>query len=153
MSATETTNAQDAEPKGKATAKHHRRQRATVGGFKTRLDAPQKPGMVMRWVNDEPGRIPALHELGYDFAERDARSDSQGTRIARNVGTHPNGEPKLAYLMETPADQYAIGVAEKEERLKPFEEAIKRGEDTTGQVQDAYAPATGRSTINNNSSG
>jgi hypothetical protein len=43
-----------------------------------------------------------MHELGYDFAERDTRTDGQGTRIERNVGTHPNGEPKLAYLMETP---------------------------------------------------
>jgi hypothetical protein len=51
--------------------------------------------------------------------------------------------------METPEDQYQIGVSEKEERLRPFEEAIKAGEDTTGRVQDAYAPASGRSTINN----
>jgi hypothetical protein len=142
--------AQEAAPaKAGATPKHHRRQRASVGGFKTRLDAPQKSGMVMRWVNDDPGRIQEMHHLGYDFAERDTRTDSQGTRISRNVGTHPNGEPKLAYLMETPDDQYAIGVKEKEERLKPFEEALTRGEDTTGKVQDAYAPASGRSTINN----
>jgi hypothetical protein len=140
----------DAQP-AKATPKHNRRQRASAGGFKTRLDAPQKQGMVMRWVNDEPGRIQAMHDLGYDFAERDTRSDDIGTRISRNVGTHPNGAPKLAYLMETPEDQYAIGVAEKEERLKPFEEAITRGEDTTGRLQDAYTPTSGRSTINNSS--
>lgn len=105
----------------------------------------------MRWVNDEPGRIQDMHTLGYDFAERNTRTDGQGTRITRNVGTHPNGEPKLAYLMETPVDQYAIGVAEKEERLKPFEEAINRGEDTTGKLEEAYSPKSGRSTINNSS--
>lgn len=105
--------------------------------------------MVMRWVNDEPGRIQRMHELGYDFAARDTRTDGQGTRVERLVGTHPNGEPKKAFLMETPDDQYEIGVQEKEERLKPFEEAISRGEDTTGKVQDAYVPASGRSTINN----
>jgi hypothetical protein len=145
MSATE-TSAPD-----KAVPKHNRRKRASVGGFKTRLDAPQKKGMTMRWVNDEPGRIPAMHELGYDFAEAETRTDGQGTRISRIVGTHPSGEPKMAYLMETPNDQYAIGAAEKEERLKPFEEAINRGEDTTGKVQDAYAPKLTRSTINNTS--
>lgn len=134
---------------GKATPRHNRRQRASVGGFQTRLGAPQKTGMIMRWVNDEPGRIQKMNDLGYDFAERDTRTDAQGTRIARNVGTHPNGEPKLAYLMETPEDQFAIGVAEKEARLRPFEEAINRGEDTTGRVQDAYTPSSGRSTINN----
>jgi hypothetical protein len=107
--------------------------------------------MTMRWVNDEPGRILKMHELGYDFAERDTRTDGQGTRIERHVGTAPTAPLKLAYLMETPDDQYAIGVAEKEERLKPFEEAINRGEDTTGKVQDAYVPQSGRSTINNSS--
>lgn len=140
-----------AQPDGAATPRHNRRQRASVGGFKTRLDAPQKKGMVMRWVNDEPGRIQDMHALGYDFAERDTRTDGQGTRVSRNVGTHPSGEPKMAFLMETPEDQYAIGVAEKEERLKPFEEAINRGEDTTGRLEEAYTPASGRSTINNSS--
>lgn len=147
MSTDKTAQPEAAE--GKAVPRHNRRQRASVGGFQTRLGAPQKPGMVQRWVNDEPGRIQRMHDLGYDFAERDTRTDGQGTRVARNVGTHPNGEPKLAYLMETPEDQYAIGVQEKEERLKPFEEAIKRGDDTTGRVQDAYVPTSGRSTINN----
>lgn len=149
MSAVDST-AQDASP-AKATPKHNRRRRSSVGGFKTRLDAPQKKGMTMRWVNDEPGRIQEMYELGYDFANRDTRSDDQGTRISRHVGSKPNGEPKFAYLMETPNDQYAIGVAEKEERLKPFEEAIQRGDDTTGKVEGAYVPSSGRSTINNSS--
>lgn len=149
MSAVENTTAQQTDDK--PTARHNRRRRASIGGFQLRLDAPQKKGMTMRWVNDEPGRIQSMHELGYDFAERDARTEGQGTRIARNVGTHPNGSPKMAYLMETPNDQFAIGVAEKEARLKPFEEAINRGDDTTGKVQDAYTPTSGRSTINNSS--
>lgn len=139
--------AQDA--KADATPRHNRRKRASVGGFRTRLDAPDRKGFVQRWVNDEPGRMQEMHDLGYDFAARDTRTDGQGSRISRNVGTHPDGSPKLAYLMETPEKEYAIGVAEKEDRLKPFEEAIKRGDDTTGRLQDAYTPASGRSTINN----
>lgn len=150
MSATDSNTAQPAST-GQAVKRHNRRKRATTGGFQTRLDAPQKTGMVMRWVNDEPGRIPAMHELGYDFAERETRTDGVGTRIERIVGTHPNGEPKKAFLMETPDDQYAIGAKEKEERLKPFEDAINRGDDTTGKLEDAYRPPSGRSTINNSS--
>lgn len=147
MSATENQAPQASA--GEPAKRHNRRQRASVGGFKTRLDAPQKPGMVMRWVNDEPGRIAAMNELGYDFAERDTKTDGVGTRISRNVGTHQSGAPMLAYLMETPEKEYAVGVKEKEERLKPFEEAIRRGEDTTGKVADSYSPKDGRSTINN----
>jgi hypothetical protein len=71
MSTTE--NAAQARHAAKATPRHNRRQRASAGGFKTRLDAPQRPGFVSRWVNDEPGRIEAMHDLGYDFAERDTR--------------------------------------------------------------------------------
>jgi hypothetical protein len=136
----------------KATPKTTRRRRASVGGFQTRLDAPQKPGMVMRWVNDVPGRIAKMQsEMAYDFAERETRTDGEGSRIARFAGTGPNGEPIMAYLMETPVEEYEVGVKEKEERLKPFEEAINRGEDTTGRVEDSYKPKSGRSNINNSS--
>ena len=107
-----------------ATPKHHRRRRASLGGFTHRLDAPQKKGMTMRWVNDVPGRIEQMHELGYDFAERDTRTDGEGTRIARHAGTGPNGEPIRAYLMETPDDQFAIGVKEKEENKNHIHSSI-----------------------------
>jgi hypothetical protein len=134
-----------------ATPKHQRRRRASTGGHALKLDAPERKGFVRRWVNDEPGRVQEAHELGYDFAEDKAaegvsRTDGQGSRISRIVGRDAQGGIKYAYLMETPASEYAKGVIEKEERLAPFEEAINRGGDTTGKVGNAYQP--GRSTIN-----
>jgi hypothetical protein len=36
--------------------------------------------------------------------------------------------------METPVEEYAIGVEDKEERLKPFEQAIRAGRDPEGKA-------------------
>lgn len=130
-----------------------RRQRANLGGFSQRLAVEARPGFVRRWVNDDgSGRPERLHtDLAYDFVtDSSVKSDVAGSRIARNVGRKPTGEPMLAYLMETPETEYAVGVAEKEDRLKPFEEAISSNRDTTGQLTEAdnvYAPRGGRSSL------
>lgn len=127
------------------TPKTQRRKRGQVAGFRLKLDAPQREGFVRRWVENSPTRIAAMQELGYDFAqdkaaEGRARTDGVGTRITRHSGKNDDGSPQHLVLMETPAEEYAVGVAEKEERLKPFEEALRAGADTTGRLQDAYRP-------------
>lgn len=129
-----------------------RRKRANLGGFSQRLEAETRPGYVRRWVNDDAGRPERLHQdLAYEFVtDGSVKSDVPGSRIARIVGRKPTGEPMHAYLMETPETEYAVGVAEKEDRLKPFEEAIKSQRDTTGQLTEAdnvYAPRGGRSSL------
>lgn len=131
-----------------------RRRRASVGGFTLKLDAEQRPGYVRRFVNGDPARVANMEDLGYSFVNEKPgpgrkRTDGQGTRISRHAGKFETGAPMQAYLMETPIEEYQIGVAEKEERLKPFEEAIRRGDDPTGGLtrSETYEP-TGRSTIN-----
>lgn len=128
-----------------ATPKTQRRKRGSVAGFRLKLDAPQREGYVRRWVDNSPTRIAEMQELGYDFAQEQAsdgakRTDGLGTRIERNAGKRDNGEPHRLILMETPVEEYEVGKVEKEERLKPFEDALKAGADTTGRVQEAYKP-------------
>lgn len=127
----------------------NRRKRAPVGGFKQRLDADQRKGFVRRWVNDDGVRPELLHtDYAYDFVlEGNTRTDGQGTRVSRVVGRKPSGEPMHAYLMETPVEEFAVGVAEKEDRLKPFEEAIRSNKDAGGQFAEAeiYRPQAGSS--------
>lgn len=123
-----------------------RRRRASVGGFSQKLDAPQRPGYVRRWVDDSPSRIIEMQQLGYDFAQDKAgqgatRTDAQGSRIARHAGKRDDGSPHNLILMETPAKEYALGVTEREEQLKPFEDALRAGADTTGRLQDTYKPS------------
>lgn len=148
-----TTETQAAE----ATPKVLRRKRASTGGFATKLDAPKRAGYVRRFVLNDPSRIIALQELGYDFVqdragEAESRTEGMGTRIARHAGRDDVGRPTQLVLMETPEAEYAVGVAEKEDRLKPFEEAIRRGDDPTGGLAKGELYDVGRSTINNQGS-
>lgn len=126
-----------------ATPKAQRRRRASTGGFKQKLDAPQRKGYVRRWVDNDPSRIMAMEELGYapvaDRAgEGEARTEGMGTRISRHGGKRQDGAPQSLILMECRADDYELGVKDKEEQLKPFEDALKRGADTTGRLNDQY---------------
>lgn len=139
-------------PEAAKAPKSLRRRRGSVGGLALKLDAPQRPGFVRRFVLNDPSRIAHMHELGYDFAQEKAgegsrRTQGQGTRIERHAGKDQNGAPTRLVLMETPVSEFEVGVAEKEERLKPFEEAIRSSADTTGEVENAYVPST-RSSIN-----
>lgn len=123
-----------------------RRRRASTGGFRQKLDAPQREGYVRRWVDDSPARVMEMQDLGYDFAQEQAgsgakRTDGLGSRISRMGGKRDDGSPHQLVLMETPAEEYAIGVKEREDALKPFEEALRSGADTTGRLQDTYAPS------------
>lgn len=127
-------------------AKTTRRRRAPVGGFRQKLDATQREGYVRRWVDDSPARIMEMQQLGYDFVRDkvDAganRTDGQGSRISRMGGKRDDGSPHHLVLMETPAAEYDIGRQEKEDALKPFEEALRAGADTTGRLQDSYKPS------------
>ncbi len=115
-----------------------RRRRASVGGHALKLSAPPKPGHTRRWFNDDNNRIANAHDLGYDFVtERGIKTDDPSSRVSRLVGTKANGEPLRAYLMETPDELYAEGVAEKEAHISKTDEAITAGVPTDGQIGPA----------------
>lgn len=132
-----------------AVAPKFRRQRASTGGMKLKLDAPKRPGFVRRFVKNDPSRIMAMHGLGYDFAEADTRTDDLGTRITRYAGKGEHGNPEHLVLMETPASEYAIGVAEKEEQRQPFEQALRAGRATSGELTDQYQPGSAKTSYDN----
>jgi hypothetical protein len=112
-----------------------RRRRASVGGFSLKLGAKTRPGFTRRWFNDDGNRIADAHDLGYDHVtEEGITSSDPSSRISRLVGTKANGEPLRAYLMETPDELFAEGVAEKEARNRLVDDAITAGCDSTGQM-------------------
>ena len=114
-----------------------RRRRGKVGGFALKLSAPQREGETRRWVNDDGNRIAEMRELGYDFvSDTGIQSADPGSRVSRLVGTKANGEPLHAYLMETPDELYAQGVAEKEAANRQIDEAITAGRDSTGRMDE-----------------
>jgi hypothetical protein len=112
-----------------------RRRRASVGGHAMKLTAPARAGFTRRWVNDLGNRLAEADQLGYDHVcEPDTKSTDVGSRVSRLVGTKANGEPLRAYLMETPDELYAEGVAEKETHNRQIDDAITAGVDSTGQL-------------------
>jgi hypothetical protein len=112
-----------------------RRRRAKVGGHAMKLLAPARPGYTRRWVNDDSNRIAQADDLAYDFVyEPDAQSTDVGSRISRLVGTKANGEPLRAYLMETPDELYAEGLAEKAAHNQQIDEAISAGSPVDGRI-------------------
>jgi hypothetical protein len=117
-----------------------RRRRASVGGHALKLSAPPRKGYTRRWFNDDGNRIADAEELAYEHVhEAGIKTSSPGTRISRLVGTKANGEPLHAFLMETPDELYAEGVAEKEAHNRQIDDAIVAGRDSTGQHQsDGY---------------
>lgn len=122
-------------------AKPTRRRRASLTALQSKLAAPARPGFVRRWVDNDPSRIQHMQELGYEpVQDKGIPTDSLGTNAARFGGKRANGEPQHLVLMETPEEDYATGVREKEEALKPFEDALRAGRDTQGRLQDAYEP-------------
>jgi hypothetical protein len=112
-----------------------RRRRASVGGHALRLTAPQREGWTRRWMNDDANRIADAEELGYSHvSDTRIKSSGAGSVVSRLVGTKANGEPLSAFLMETPDELYAEGLAEKEAHSRQIDDAIKAGRDSTGQM-------------------
>lgn len=125
----EVTEQTDAAPK--------RRRRAKMGQHAMKLLAGARPGHTRRWFNDDGNRIAEAGELGYDFVSTDEKSTDVGSRVSRLVGTKANGEPLRAYLMETPDELFAEGLAEKEAHNRQIDDAITAGVDLTGQLAPA----------------
>lgn len=114
-----------------------RRRRANVGGAALKLSAPERKGFIRRWVNDDKNKLARAADLAYDFVEDTGiQSSDTGSRISRLVGTKASGEPLRAFLMETPAEEYAAGVAEREEEHRQIELAIVAGRDSTGKLSE-----------------
>lgn len=133
MAQAETISVESAPVEAKAPSK--RRRRASVGGHALKLNAPTKPGFVRRFFNDTGNRLADAEELGYTFVEQaGVKTDTPGSHISRRVGVSATGGAQLAYLMETPDELYAEGLAEREEINSQADKAIEAGADITGQM-------------------
>lgn len=126
-----------------AAEKQLRRPRGANVNQKLKLDAPQREGFHRRFVINKPSRIMELEHMGYQIAteragEGNARTDGLGTHIERHSGTNETGAPQGMILMETPIEEYRAGLKDKDDALKPFDEAIRSGRDTTGRMTETY---------------
>lgn len=110
-----------------------RSSRVILGGTQRQLAAEGREGFHRHWFNDKDDRITQAQAAGYSFvmAENHEGADRVEDRRARRVGTHPDGKPMMAYLMEKPQEWYDEDGRVKARPLDEFEATIKRG-DTSG---------------------
>lgn len=124
-----------------------RRRRVPLGTAQLKLEYPSREGYVRRWFNDRGNRIHAAQAAGYEFVEEN--SDGRRMRVSRRVGTHEDGAPMNAYLMEIRQEFYDEDQAEKQKVNDAIDDAIMRREtpeQAASQDRGAfYTPSEGRS--------
>lgn len=102
-----------------------RRKRIPLGAPQAKLAAEQRAGYVRRWINDANGRVQNAIAAGYEHVE-DAGSFGRGEKVKRQVGTHPDGSPMQAYLMEIRQEFYVEDQALKARELDKLDAAMRR---------------------------
>lgn len=93
------------------------------------LTAPQKPGFVRRFVNDEPDRIQMFKDAGYTVVDENLPVGDPKLGQASNLGrmTNPSvGGGKKAVLMEISQEYYDEDQAVKAAKIKKVEDEMKR---------------------------
>lgn len=122
-----------------------RKKMSLAPGLKKKIE---DQGLSPRWVNDWPGRIEELHELGYAFVQKDGQCsfenhdltshEGDGSLIRRAVGTHEDGRPMYAYLMAQDAEILEEDRAESRSPLKEQAEILKSGYDPNAPADNRY---------------
>ncbi len=93
------------------------------------------PSFQYRWVNNEPGRVYEMTEMGYELVQdpmkigdgAEVSANQLGSAVQRQVG-----QGTLAYLMRIPRDLYDRMQAAKLADIRAIEEALQ-GPATEGQ--------------------
>jgi len=99
-------------------------------GVRNILTAPNKPGFVRRFVNDEPDRIQSFKDAGYNVVD-DPNITVGDPKIgqASSLGnvTNPHiGQGKRAVLMEIPKEFYNEDQADRQAKITKVENEMRR---------------------------
>lgn len=118
------------------------------------ISAPTRPGYRRRMVNDTPGRIDRMKELGYTIVEDnieigEQRADTPSSDMGGSV-TRPVGGGVTGYLMETPEDLYQEGREELEEMCLNSEEDAMPDESEAGEIEGKVTMTSDNSKIQRN---
>lgn len=129
-----------------------RKERVPLGQHRMKLKTETRDGYVRRWINDKPGRLDDAVAGGYEFVTdpkvkvgegQDAsQTPGVGSAVSRIVGTHEDGSPLRAYLMEIPQNVYDEDQAAKAESVDERENALRRGQTDPGKSDPhQYVPS------------
>lgn len=115
-------------------------------GARLKLEVRDKdPNYVYRWFNDEGDRINEAIESGreYVFKEDVVLGDSVekpglGSCVSKAVGKHPDGSPKMAYLLRIRKEWYDEDQIKKQQAADLVDQSIRTG--SLSPVPNAYTP-------------
>jgi len=99
-----------------------RKKRVPLGVQQPKMVAETRPGYVRYWFNDKGNRLASAQAAGYDYVK-----EHGDQKRSMTVGTHEDGRPMTAYLMEIPQEFYDEDQALKQVPLDEFEAAINGG--------------------------
>lgn len=115
--------------------------RKPFGSQRQKLQYPNREGYHRHWFNDEPGRIEAAAEAGYEHV----RDERKGGNVQTVVGTARGGGALIAFLMEIPEEWYREDMAANEAEYASRMQEIRQGEHAKPQGRDGqlrYAGST-----------
>jgi|TARA_R100000656_G_scaffold19339_1_gene17629 hypothetical protein len=98
-----------------------RQKRIPMGVQQPKMLADERPGYVRYWFNDKGTRLSTAERAGYSYVKENGENRSM------SVGTHEDGRPLRAYLMEITQEFYDEDQAAKQVPLDEFETAINSG--------------------------
>jgi hypothetical protein len=134
-----------------------KRQRVPFGGHRQKLqlsDFDQKyfksKGLVVRWINDQNGRIEAARAGAWDFVEPDeAPSVGGGELHQENSDLHGKvskvvsmgvEKPIRAFLMKLPLKYWKEDQAAKAEQNSRIDDALRAAEHGGQTIESGYTP-------------
>lgn len=125
-----------------------RETRVPLGVPRAKLGAPEIPGFHLHWLNDEPGRIPAAIEGGYEHVyeselKGQANNQDLGEKVSRIVGRNEDGSSLRAYLMKIKLEWYEADQRTKRKELDAIDNAIRQGKMNEQPDDKRYVPREG----------
>ena len=123
-----------------------RRRRIPLGTASLKMAYADRPGYHRHWMNDRSNRIHAAEQAGYTFVE--AFNDGRKEKVSRRVGSHEDGSPMSAYLMEIRQEFYDEDQKAKQVRIDEIDDAIMRPDQPNDAEPDRagfYTPSEGTS--------
>lgn len=131
---------------------HKRREdfRRTPMSGRLKLEVRGKdPNYEYRWFNDDGNRIREALESGREYVLKDdvvldtsQEGPGLGSCVSKCVGKHPDGSPKMAYLLRVHRSWYDEDQIEKQKANDLVDQSIRTG--TLAPVPNAYTPGHDR---------
>ena len=134
----------------------NKRDRVPVGGMQTNLQVSEyemkefeQRGRILRWFNDQNGRIDAALKGGWTFVEPEqARSVGHGQLHAENTDLNSkvskvvsrSGDPIRAYLMSISKEWYDEDQEAKEDRNRKVDQALQATDQGGQSIEGGYTP-------------